>query len=50
MKAKDRRPIDPLWLYHNINDLIDEDPILVNETITHSRVINRYVEKNRVQP
>ena len=29
---------------------MDENTIIINETITHGRVINRYVEKNRINP
>lgn len=47
--AKDGKQIDARWLCYVLNELIDEDTIIVNETITHNRIINKYVEKNRVK-
>lgn len=49
LKTKDEKPIDPKWLCYNINEVIDENAIIINETITHGGIINRYVEKNRVK-
>jgi len=50
LRVKDEKPIDPRWLCYNINDIIDGDTIVVHETITHRAIIDRYVEKNRVEP
>ncbi len=50
LKAGDRKPIDPKWLCYNINELVDENTIIVHETITHWQIVNQYVEKNRVKP
>ena len=49
LDAKDECPIDPKWLCYTINEIIDENFITVNETITHGNVIHRYVERNRVR-
>jgi acetolactate synthase-1/2/3 large subunit len=42
-------PIDPKWFCHQLNQTIDDNTIIVNETITHWRTINRYLENNRVK-
>jgi acetolactate synthase-1/2/3 large subunit len=43
-------PIDPRWFCYQLNQAIDENTIIVNETITHWHTINKYIEKNRVKP
>ena len=43
-------PIDPKWLCHNINEVIEENYLVIHETITHGGIINRYVERNRINP
>ena len=50
LKAQDGPSIDARWFCYVLNEVMADDTILVNETITHWRVINRYVEKNRVKP
>jgi acetolactate synthase-1/2/3 large subunit len=48
--ARDQCPIDARWLCLNINEVVDGDTIIVHETISHSGVVHRYVEGNRVEP
>ena len=48
--VKDDSPIDPLWLCHCLNDVIDKDTIIVHETITHGAPIHQIIESNRVVP
>jgi len=50
LSSRDAVPIDPKWLCYNINEVVNEDCIVVHETITHGGIINRYVERNRVRP
>ncbi|MBN2336798.1 hypothetical protein JXL21_14675, partial [Candidatus Bathyarchaeota archaeon] len=50
LEAKDEQPIDPVWLCHCIDEVIDRDTVIVNETITHGGPIHRYIESNRVVP
>jgi len=50
LRARDAEPIDPRWLCHVINDVMDPSAIVVHETITHRTFVDRYVEKNRVEP
>ncbi len=50
LKVKDAKPIDPRWLCYCINDVMDRSTVIIHETITHRAVIDRYVEKNRVEP
>ncbi len=50
LQAQDGTPIDARWFCYVLNEVMDDDTILVNETITHGRVINRYLEKNRATP
>lgn len=49
LDSKDECPIDPKWLCYNINEVIDENFITVNETLTHGNIVNMYVERNRVK-
>ncbi|UCD44060.1 MAG: hypothetical protein JSV27_07910 [Candidatus Bathyarchaeota archaeon] len=48
--TRDDAPIDPRWLCRCIDEVLDEETITVNETITHGRIIHRHVEVNRVRP
>jgi acetolactate synthase-1/2/3 large subunit len=48
LDAKDAYPIDPRWLCQCIDEAIDEDTIIVNETITHGGLIHAAIERNRV--
>lgn len=50
LTVKDEFPIDPTWLSYCINEVIDKDTIIVNETITHGRLIHSYIESNRIKP
>jgi acetolactate synthase-1/2/3 large subunit len=47
--VKEQTPIDPIWLCHCINGVIDNETIIVNETITHGRIIHSYIESNRIE-
>jgi len=47
---QNKLPIDPRWFCYQLNQAIDEDTVIVNETITHWGTINKYIEKNRVKP
>ncbi len=48
--VKDYSPIDPVWLSYCIDKAIDNDTIIVNETITHGGIIHSYIESNRIKP
>jgi acetolactate synthase-1/2/3 large subunit len=50
LSAKDLNPIDPIWLCYCIDEVIDSETIIVNETITHGSLIHSYIESNRVEP
>jgi acetolactate synthase-1/2/3 large subunit len=50
LSLKNERPIDPRWLCYCINEVIDDETIIIHETITHGRLIHKYIEKNRVKP
>ncbi|MES0325764.1 MAG: thiamine pyrophosphate-binding protein [Candidatus Bathyarchaeia archaeon] len=50
LSVKDLDPIDPVWLCYCINEVIDKETAIVNETITHGRLIHSYIESNRVEP
>lgn len=50
LKTEGDIPIDPRWLCFKVNEVIYGDTITVNETITHGRIIHRYIEKNRRHP
>jgi len=50
LSVKDSDPIDPVWLCYCIDEVIDKETAIVNETITHSRLIHSYIESNRVEP
>ena len=47
---RQNRPIDPRWFCYQLNQEIDENTIIVNETITHWGTINKYLENNRIKP
>ncbi len=47
--SQKNHPIDPKWFCHQLNQAIDKNTIIVNETITHWLTINKYLEKNRVK-
>lgn len=48
--TKDRTPIDPKWLCYCIDQAIDEDTIIINETITHGSIIHKIIVSNRTKP
>jgi acetolactate synthase-1/2/3 large subunit len=48
--VKDHSPIDPIWLCYCINEVIDTEVAIINETITHGRIIHSYIENNRTEP
>jgi len=50
LAVKDEFPINPLWLCHCINEVIDKNTAIVDETITHGGLIHKYIESNRVEP
>jgi acetolactate synthase-1/2/3 large subunit len=50
LATKDKIPIDPKWLCYCINQVIDENTIIVNETITHGNIIHKMIESNRTRP
>ena len=50
LAAKDEFPIDPAWLCYCINEVIDKNYAIVNETITHGGLIHKYIENHRVEP
>jgi acetolactate synthase-1/2/3 large subunit len=50
LKVKDEYPIHPIWLCYCINKAIDENTIVIHETISHGRLIHQYIEKNRTKP
>lgn len=50
LAVKDESPIDPLWLCYCIDKVINKETAIVNETITHGRLIHSYIESNRTEP
>jgi len=50
LAVKDEFPIDPTWLCYCINEVIDKNFAIVNETITHGGLIHKYIESHRVEP
>lgn len=49
MATKDERPIDPAWLCAAISDVMPENAIYVEETITHRQTIQRHISWNQPQ-
>jgi acetolactate synthase-1/2/3 large subunit len=49
LAAKDEFPIDPTWLCYCINEVIDKDTAIINETITHGGLIHSYIESNMIE-
>ena len=47
---RDDAPIDPAWLCLCIDEAIDADTVVINETITHGRQVHSIIERNRVTP
>lgn len=50
LSVKDDHPIDPRWLCLNIDEVVSGGAITVHETITHGRIVHRYIEGNRTRP
>jgi acetolactate synthase-1/2/3 large subunit len=50
LSTKDQFPISPRWLSHCIDEVVDENMILVHETISHSTMIFEHIERHRVVP
>jgi acetolactate synthase-1/2/3 large subunit len=50
ISTKDQCPINPTWLSHCINEIVDKEFILVHETISHSTMIFEHIERHRVVP
>ena len=50
LSVKDEFPIDPIWLCHCINNVIDSQIVIINETITHGGLVHSYIESNRIEP
>jgi acetolactate synthase-1/2/3 large subunit len=44
LKRKDQKPIDTLWVTHELAQIIPSDAIVVEETITHRLSIHRYLD------
>ena len=49
LAVKEKTPIDPIWLSYCLDQVIDSDTVIVNETITHGRIIHKYIESNRTK-
>ena len=47
--AQDDRPIDPVWLCAAISDVMPENAIYVEETITHRQPIQRHISWSQPQ-
>jgi acetolactate synthase I/II/III large subunit len=45
--ARNTRPIDPIWLCEVLNELVPEDGIYVEETITHGEAIRSFIRRNK---
>ena len=48
--SKDQCPINPLWISHCIDEVVDENTIIVHETISHSTLIFEQIERHRTVP
>lgn len=49
MAAKDEQPIDPAWLCAAISDVMPENAVYVEETITHRQTIQRHISWSQPQ-
>ncbi len=47
--AKDKTPIDPAWLCTTLREVIPEEAIYIEETITHIGVIRKHVGRGQPQ-
>ncbi len=50
LSTKDQCPISPRWLSYCIDEVVDENTILVHETISHSTMVFEHIERHRVVP
>lgn len=50
VKVKDEHPINSKWLCYCINKVIDEETVVIHETISHGKLIHKYIKKNRTVP
>ena len=48
--SKDQCPINPLWISHCIDEVVDENTIIIHETISHSTLIFEQIERHRTVP
>lgn len=47
MNAAGQTPISPHWLCHCINEVVDNDTIIVDQTITSSLSVSQQIERNK---
>jgi len=47
LKKATQNPIAPAWLLYNLNELIDEDTIVVNESITNMPATMKYIDSSK---
>jgi acetolactate synthase-1/2/3 large subunit len=50
LSTKDKCPISPVWLSHCIDEIVDENTIIIHETISHSTMIFEHIVRHRVVP
>ena len=50
LSEKNNCPISPRWLCYCIDEVVDENTIVVHETISHSTMIFEHIERHRVGP
>jgi acetolactate synthase-1/2/3 large subunit len=50
LSSQDQCPISPRWLSYCIDEVVDENTIIVHETISHSSMIFEHIERHRVVP
>ena len=49
MEVQEGKPIDPVWLCNALSDVMPEDAVYVEETITHRSTILKHVQWNQPQ-
>lgn len=50
ISTKDECSISPVWLSYCIDEVVGKDTILVHETISHSSMVFKHIERHRVVP
>ncbi len=45
LACRDEKPLDMRWILHELNGVLPSDAIVVEETITHRRAVNHYLDK-----